>query len=193
VDFYRTGIERFGDQWTHADLNTVLYAICRKINVASYMEIGVRRGRSMAIVAATRPHAKLVGFDLWIKDYAGVENPGPDFVRNELTRVGHQGPLELITGPSGHTVPKFFKDHPDEFFDVITVDGDHSARGAELDLRNVIGRVKIGGFLLFDDLVNPWHPYLERSWSRIIGTNPQFRTHVFTEVGYGVAFAVRIY
>ncbi len=193
VDFYQTGLERFGDRWRYADINTVLYGIAGRIEIESYLEIGVRRGRSMAIVAARHPRARIVGFDLWIPHYVGIENPGPDFVHQELERVGYRERADFITGDSRKTVPEYFRRHPDVYFDVITVDGDHSARGARIDLRHVIPRLKIGGFLVFDDIANLWHPRLESVWNRMAGRGGRFKTFAFDEVGYGIAFGIRQY
>ena len=189
--YYRTGLERFGDAWRYADILTVLMAAAKLIRPGSYLEIGVRRGRSLAMVAATCPSCEIVGLDLWAPDYAGMSNPGPDFVRAEMSKLGYTGRLELITGDSHETLPRFFSEHRDAFFDLITVDGDHSKRGAAQDLRNVLPRLKVGGIIVFDDICHPLHPYLADVWQRIIVSDSRFATWEFTELGYGVAFAIR--
>jgi len=189
--YYRAGLERFGDDWRYADILTVLMGAARLARPHDYLEIGVRRGRSMAMMAATCPSCDVVGFDLWTADYAGMSNPGPDFVRAEMSKLGHTGRLELITGDSHKTLPRFFSEHHDAFFDLITVDGDHSKRGAEQDLRNVLARLKTGGIIVFDDICHPLHPYLASVWQRVIGSDSRFATWQFTELGYGVAFAIR--
>ena len=191
--YYQTGLERFGARWKYADILTVLLGICRQIRVRSYLEIGVLRGRSMAIVAAMCPEVTMVGFDKWISGYAGIENSGPEFVQGQLKKVGHQGRLELISGESRITVPRYFREHPESYFDLISVDGDHSAAGATTDLRNVIPHLKIGGLLVFDDICNPYHPRLRRIWERHVARSPRFATAVFDELGYGVGFAIRKY
>ena len=193
IDLYTTGLDRFGDMWRYADINTVLFGISKRIEVGFYLEIGVRRGRSMAIVASRHPHARIVGFDKWIPNYVGIENPGPEFVQKELECVGYKEKVEFITGDSKKTVPAYFRQHPDAYFDVITVDGDHSAHGARIDLRHVIPRLKIGGFLVFDDISNQWHPRLESVWNRMVSRRARFRTFAFDEVGYGTAFGIRQY
>jgi predicted O-methyltransferase YrrM len=147
----------------------------------------------MAMVASANPTVRLVGFDMWIPDYAGMENPGPGFVHQELERVGYRGAAELIGGDSRATVPAFFRAHPEAFFDVITVDGDHSARGAAIDLANVIPRLKVGGFLVFDDLCNPYHPRLRRVWERHVGKSRRFMSLTFDELGFGVGFGIKRY
>lgn len=143
------------------------------------------------MVAATCPECEIVGFDLWTSDYAGMPSPGPDFVRGEMKKLGYAGDLTFIGGDSHDTVPRFLDVHPAKFFDLITVDGDHSEEGAEDDLRNVLPRVKVGGVLVFDDISHPAHPYLADVWQRVVVVDPRFATWQFTELGYGVAFAIR--
>jgi predicted O-methyltransferase YrrM len=191
LSYYRTGLGRFGDHWRYADIVTVLQAAARLLRPERYLEIGVRRGRSMAIVAAACPGCEIIGFDLWVPDYAGMPNPGPAFVRGELARVGHAGSLELIGGNSHDTVPQYLREHPDAFFDLITVDGDHSRQGAAQDLRDVLPRLKVGGVLVFDDIAHPALPHLDRVWRRVVVADQRFSTWEFSELGYGVALAVR--
>jgi hypothetical protein len=190
-NFYRAGLQTFGDNWVYADINTVLIGLARRLRPESYLEIGVRRGRSMAMLASHAPECRIVGFDLWISDYAGMENPGPQHVRNELVRLGHTGALELVTGNSRETIPQWFAEHPEDFFDIITVDGDHSSEGARIDLENVLPRLKIGGALVFDDISNQWHPELVDVWNDFLGRHENLAGYSFSEVGYGVAFAIR--
>ena len=111
----------------------------------------------MAQVAAHNPGCEIFGFDLWITPYAGVDNPGPEFVRQQMLAVGYSGRLRIISGPSRQTVPRFLEENPGMTFDIITVDGDHSDEGAWTDLKAVAPSVGPGGFLLFDDLLSPHH------------------------------------
>ncbi len=190
--YYRTGLERYGSAWRYADIVTVLAACARLLRPERYLEIGVRRGRSLAVVAAACPDCALVGFDLWDKPtYAGMPNPGPEFVRAELARLGHRGPLELIKGDSRQTVPAYLEAHPEAWFDLITVDGDHSEEGAAADLRLVLPRLKLGGVVVFDDICHPAHPYLHQVWRREVASDRRFACWEYTELGYGVALAVR--
>ena len=122
---------------------------------AKYLEIGVRRGKSMAQVVCNSPECHITGFDAWINPYAHVENPGADFVGWEMRRLGHRGNLELISGDTKETLPRFLRNHPDDLFDLATIDGDHSEEGAMRDFRNVAPRIAPGGMLVFDDLTNP--------------------------------------
>jgi predicted O-methyltransferase YrrM len=132
-----------------ANIWLVLAYLAKIIKPERYMELGVRRGFSMAIVGARRKDAELVGFDLWISDYAGVPNPGPDFVKSELLKVGHQGLVELVTGDCAVTVPAY---QTDKYFPFVLADADHSIDGVYRDIRNCLPLVAPGGFLIVDDL-----------------------------------------
>lgn len=190
-DFYRTGLERYGDDWQYADINTALLGLASVLQPATYLEIGVRRGRSLAMVASRVPDCRVVACDLFIENYAGMDNPGPDFVRSELARVGFTGTIDFVVGDSATVLPAFLGEHDDLFFDLITVDGDHSERGARLDLQTVIPRLKVGGALVFDDISNHSHPELLGVWEDVVASDPRFSCHTFTDVGFGVAIGVR--
>jgi predicted O-methyltransferase YrrM len=191
MNFYRAGLAALHDGWMYADLYTTLAGLASVIRPHTYLEIGVRRGHSMAMVAAHAPECSIYGFDLWIRDYAALDNPGEEFVRAQLPRVGYHGRMELTCGDSARTVPAFFAQHPDLFFDLVTVDGDHSARGARTDLENVLPRLTIGGLLVFDDLANQSHPELRRVWQETVVSDRRFATWSFDEAGFGVGFALR--
>ena len=188
--FQRWAQGRFGRHWRYADVTTVLTAASMLIRPKSYLEIGVRRGRSAAVVGATAPDCAIYGFDLWLEDYAGLENPGPDFVRSELRAAGHTGQVTLISGNSHRTVPAFLRERPDLFFDLITVDGDHSVPGAARDLADVLPRLKVGGVIVFDDIAVA--PQLVRVWRRLVADDRRYRAWEFDEAGAGIAAAVRV-
>lgn len=190
--YYRAGLERFGDGWLYADLVTAAYAAAELLRPTAYLEIGVRRGRSMAAVALAAPAGRFVGFDRWTPNYAGMPNPGPDFVREELRRIGHRGPLDLVSGNSHETVPAYLAAHPDAFFDLIVVDGDHSNAGAAEDIACVLPRLKVGGALLFDDISHGKHT-LVAVWRHFFVDNPRFSAWEFRDLGYGIGVAVRRY
>jgi predicted O-methyltransferase YrrM len=189
--FYQAGLDRFGDRWRYADINTALIGVGRVLQPKTYLEIGVRRGRSLAMLASQAPACHIVGCDMFIAGYAGMDNPGPDFVRAELARIGFAGQLDFLVGDSHHVLPAYFRTHPDAFFDVVTVDGDHSEAGAVADLQTVMPRVKIGGVLIFDDVSNQSHAELRRVWSETVASRPEFSTFAFDEIGFGVGLAVR--
>lgn len=177
--------------WCYADIITVLAAATELLRPQSYLEVGVRRGRSMCVVASRAKECAVIGVDYWNAGYAGIDNPGPEHVRTQVAGVGHTGSLELITGDSHDVLPRLFREQPELDFDLITVDGDHSPRGARRDLLDVLPRLRIGGAIVFDDIRHPSHPDLHSVWNRTVASHRRYATWSFDDVGYGVALAVR--
>ncbi|PKQ17187.1 MAG: hypothetical protein CVT67_01730 [Actinobacteria bacterium HGW-Actinobacteria-7] len=134
----------------------------------TYLEIGVRRGFSMSMVASAVQDVQIYGFDMWLKGYAGSENPGPDYVRSELAGIGYTGSPVFLSGNSHQTLPAFFSDPSSgwlrrrrmdrlapgrpELLDLMLVDGDHSLLGAYQDLMDTLPHLSVGGVLVFDDI-----------------------------------------
>jgi predicted O-methyltransferase YrrM len=191
--FYHEGLERFGETWNYADIVTALLGLGALLQPKRYLEIGVRRGRSAAAVASVAPACDFCLFDRWTANYAGIDNPGPEFVQEELARLGHHGDREFVNGDSHKTLPAFFEKHPDIAFDLITVDGDHSAEGAARDLADVLPHLAIGGAVVFDDICHPKHPELRTVWNRLVVDDQRFATTAYDGAGYGVACALRKY
>ena len=190
--YLKEGREKFGSDWSYLDILNVLWACSELIGPRAYLEIGVRRGRSIAMVASTTPKTDLYGFDMWIADYAGMENPGPEFVESELRKIGARGKIEFIPGNSHETLPDFFAKYPELQLDLVTVDGDHSDEGAREDLLIVLPKIARGGAVVFDDVSHPLHPNLYQVWLKALqDCGLHFVSGAYTALGYGVAVAVR--
>ncbi|HTD24038.1 MAG TPA: class I SAM-dependent methyltransferase [Terriglobales bacterium] len=190
LKYYQTGQTRYGDGWRYADLTTALVALATLLRPKRYLEIGVFHGRSMCMVGALCPEAELVGFDMWVEGYAGLSNPGPKLVRQQLKKVRHRGPVTLISGNSHETVPRYFCENPDAF-DLITVDGDHTAEGGRQDLRDVLPHLAVGGFVLLDDISYPGSEFLYKIWAQEVMSDPRFVCWDFRELGNGIAIALK--
>lgn len=190
--FIRAGMQAFGDNWRYADICTACWAAATLVKPRRYLEIGVRRGRSMAMVGSAAPDCHMVGFDMWLPGYAGMDNPGKELAAREVAVAGHTGRLEFVEGDSHVTLGAYFTEHPDALFDLATVDGDHTEEGAALDLAEVVGRISVGGVLIFDDISHPKHRYLEGVWRQTMASNGNFLDWTFSELGFGVALAVRM-
>jgi len=183
---------RVRDNQVYWDLCCALAAYTTLHAPTAYLEIGVRRGRSASVVAAINPAIDLYLFDLWHADYAGVPNPGPAFVHNQLDRVGHRGKRMFHSGYSQETVPAFFSqmDRP-ETFSMMTVDGDHRDEGARRDLDNVIGVLSNDGMLVFDDIVHPTYPTLCGMWREFVSRQSCLCTRENLSDATGTALAIR--
>ncbi len=171
VEWLREGAARNERRY---EIRSALRALARVIRPRSYLEIGTRRGWSLAQVLCESQHVDAYSFDLWIDGYGGVDNPGPDFVREELRRVApaHRGHLEFVSGNSHDVLPVFLQSAPmgdaelsqidlvragesaPRMFDLVTVDGDHTALGTWWDLNDVLPCVAVGGALVIDDLID---------------------------------------
>ena len=191
VEFLSEGRRRFGAEWRYADIVTTLLCLSELLQPKHYLEIGVRRGRSVAAVVRNNPQCNLYLFDMWIAHYAGMENPGPDFVRQELAALGHSGKAIFVDGDSHATLPDFFAQNTDLRFDLITVDGDHSTEGAVQDLCDVLPRLNLGGAVVLDDICHPLHPELTKVWNELVASDPRFSSFTYTDTGYGVGFGIR--
>ena len=181
---------KFGVYWRYADLVRTLWAAATFLQPATYLEVGVWRGRSAAVVGTLAPDCAIYGFDMWIPDYAGSENPGPDFVKEELKNAGHSSEVVLVSGDSRVTLPAFLRKHPDLYFDLMVIDGDKSMSGAASDFAAALPRLKVGGILVYDDMASL--PRLQRIWNKVIGSDIRYVHWEYRNAGVGVAAAVRI-
>jgi len=175
----------------HISIRQILGAFTLMALPECYLEIGVRRGHSLCMVAhCSRTPITIYGFDLWLQNYADEENPGPDLIRSEVKKFSFKGRLELISGDSRQTIPRFFEQRPPFFcLDMVFVDGDHSAEGARIDLENMIDHVTPGGILVFDDICHPDHMYLQDVWNEVMANRNDFTVRSTHRYEYGWAVA----
>jgi len=195
ADGYGRGVARFGEAWKYVDLWSMLYAFGRLAGPKRYLEIGTRRGHSLAAMlmgcrdgGSVLPN--VVSCDLWVQSYAGTANPGPTFVAEQMTRLGLDAKIEFLRGSSHEVLPAFLRS-PDAVFDLITVDGDHSRDGARTDLNDVVGSLRLGGMLVFDDIHHPQHTYLGDVWREVMGRRAGFETYENPRNNTGIAAAIR--
>jgi predicted O-methyltransferase YrrM len=184
--------QRLDSPESYWDMWCVLSAFAEIVRPSRYLEIGVRRGHSACVVAAAHPAVDLYLFDMWYPKYAGVPNPGPNFVRRQSQRAGHQGAVLFVNGRSQETIPTFF-DGPagPQNFELVTVDGDHRDEGARADLLNVIGHLDPGGMLVFDDIAHPAYPTLHNVWRGVLAEHPDFIVRENRQDANGTAVAIR--
>lgn len=144
-----------------------------------YLEVGVRRGHSLAFVAGAAKLAGLpleaLGVDVWVEDYAGESNPGPDHVIEVLEELGLEAGVRLATASSHELLPELRGNR----YDLIHIDGDHTSAGAAADLEDGWLLLERGGVLMFDDLAGE----LEDVWSAFLAAH----AHELADAGAGEA------
>jgi predicted O-methyltransferase YrrM len=156
LDIYQEAIDGGIPYW---DIRTCARVASRVLKPKNYLEVGTRRGWSLAQVLSETPDVTTYVFDVWIENYASAQG-NPRSVLNKMQQVTGTTPkIEFINGNSHDTLPQFFNNQielhfgiPPREFDIITIDGDHSLIGAWQDLYDVFPHVRVGGMILFDDL-----------------------------------------
>lgn len=162
----------------------------KKVKPKRYLEIGTRRGWSLAMVAASNIDCELYCFDTWDVNYSNSPNPGPTFVTGEMSKLGYTKPINFINGNSHETLPKFFNEHVGLEFDLILVDGDHTVDGALADLKDTMPHVAKGGMLVFDDIVECER--LDEVFFHMKNLFPNFEYHAYMKNNPGVGIAIRV-
>lgn len=195
ADGYSRGAARFGEAWKYVDLWSMLYAYARLTGPKNYLEIGTRKGHSLAamLMGCTDGGAalpKVVSCDLWVKGYAGAGDSGPPFVTDQMKRLGFDVNIEFLSG-SSHELLRPFLSGANRSFDLITVDGDHSRDGARSDLLDVVDHLRIGGMLVFDDINHPQHTYLGQVWREVMSHRAGMEVYENPRNNTGIAAAIR--
>ena len=138
----------------------------KRLNDAkSYLEIGVNYGRAFINALLMEPKFKrVVVVDALNLQFGGQVSSFDHLyplVNNTCEYKYHpDSKVEYIKGDSKNILPDFLQKNIT--FDLIFVDGDHSAEGANSDLFYSYKLLTENGILIFDDLANPPHPYLRK-------------------------------
>lgn len=172
------------------DIRPTLSWLSKYISPKNYMEIGIRIGYSLACVTSFSPKCDVFGFDMWVEKYAGVENPGIDFVLKQIKKTKHEGKINFINGDTKKTLPLFFKEN-DITFDLITVDGDHSIAGAKNDLFYAFQKCNKGGAIVFDDIAIK-SLKLNKVWNEMENIYKNYNFFSFKEGKWGVGIAFKM-
>lgn len=146
-------IKLSNDEQSHL---TVLRYLARTFLPRSYLEIGVREGDSLIAVLDNSHIERLALADNWTTTYGGTGRGNGQHIQEILHLRGYAGAVRFLDGDSKDTLPIHQGELPAPY-DLITVDGDHSASGARIDLENVLPLLSVGGFIVFDDIAHPGH------------------------------------
>lgn len=124
----------------------------------SYLEIGSNDGGSALAILSTGSlrHATLV--DNWC--YGSSER----IVRDKLGAL--QESTHIITGDSRHILPELKAQ-----YDMIFVDGDHSAEGALFDMTESLRLLVPKGVMVVDDLDHQEYPFLREVVTKFANDN----------------------
>ena len=145
------------------DLHSFLKHYSITNNPSNYLEIGTREGDSLKMVLTNS--SKIVEVfvcDTWGAAYGGSGKASHNHIVNMVKNVGYQGTINYLDGDSKIEIPKLHGSK-DNYFDLILVDGDHSAEGGLADLENVLQLAKKNsGCILFHDITHHSHLYLEK-------------------------------
>jgi len=124
-----------------ADRNAVLQKMKRGGNVA---EVGVLTGQFSRTILDLCSPSKLHLIDIDLTRYSIGEQ-----FKNEIA----SGIVQLHQGDSS----SILRDFPDDYFDFVYIDGDHSYQGVKRDIQAGNSKVKHDGFLIFNDYTY-WSP-----------------------------------
>lgn len=114
----------------------------------NYLEIGVFYGWNLLTVCDTyarHPESKTVAIDLW-GDYAWHHDIYKSFLEN-CENFGFKDKIEMIRGLSHIEVSKL----QDGYFDMIYIDADHEPHAVLEDAVVAFRKLKVGGYMIFDD------------------------------------------
>jgi len=139
-----------GNVW---EMLNVLYYIAKNTKPKHYLEIGVFKGRSMALVLKASPQTKGYGVDVW-ETHSGFVTK-PEEVISTLKEINIKKLPTLFSGRSQDLLHDlWYRGIIPDLLDLILVDGAHNAEDAKKDLELCIPHVKGGGVLLFHDIAN---------------------------------------
>ncbi len=150
-----------GDRWAIYD---ALEDICRQAPPEAYLEIGVSHGDSLRVVLNLCEPKYLTLSDEWGSDSGGQSLGSHGHITALLSELKYSGKTTYLDGSSHEMLPRHFFTR---FYDLITVDGDHSEEGGMQDLLDSWPLLNKGGYIVFDDVAPDFfHPYLLEVWER---------------------------
>ena len=125
-----------------------------------YLEIGVADGGNAILVSksyAKDPASRIYCLDPWIdyadySEYKGQQEVGfMTFLKN-IQKLDDRNKYIIKRGMSDAILPTF----ANEFFDIIFVDGNHETEYVYRDGITSLQKVKVGGYIIFDDYNYIW-------------------------------------
>jgi len=145
----------------------------------NYLEIGCADGGNAIIISksyAKHPDSKLYCVDPWMDydeypEYKGVQEKGWETFNRNIQTCSDSAKFVIKRELSEDIVPTF----PENFFDLIFVDGNHETEYVYRDGLMSLEKVKIGGYIVFDDYRFPWPQTIEGIKKFIETAEPRIR------------------
>jgi len=174
---------------SNASLYQYLAEHCQTHTVRHYLEIGTREGGSLRVVLENAgPDIESVWVaDMWGSYWGGSGRGSHAHIDQLLDDFGFDGRRAFLDGNSRDTIPDLMPEKADTF-DLVLVDGDHSAEGGLADLNNVWPLVKPGGCVVFHDITHPEHMYLADVFGEFVAKHHAPHQMIFEPYGVGVAW-----
>ncbi|WP_261763812.1 class I SAM-dependent methyltransferase [Pseudonocardia asaccharolytica] len=146
------------------------------------LEFGVYTGRTLAMIAASRPDDAVYGFD----SFAGLPEtwrPGfPVGVFDDIAGPPEVSGAEIVVGLFDETLPGFLAAHPGPV-DLLHIDSDLHSSAATV-LAHVGPRLGPGSVVVFDEFFNypGWEDHEARAWRDHVAAHPglTFRYEAYT-------------
>lgn len=158
----RLPIDNFVGRYYNKDVrNSWIHFFPIEDKPIQYLEIGVADGGNLLTVAksyAKHPESRLYAVDPWMDydeypEYKGMQDVYWNNFNTNLNNSGERlTKFSIHRGFSGDIVPRF----PDNFFDIIFVDGNHETEYVYKDGIMALQKVKSGGYIVFDDYIDTW-------------------------------------
>jgi predicted O-methyltransferase YrrM len=174
---------------SNASLYRYLAEHCSTHRVRQYLEIGTRDGGSLRVVLenASQHLDGVWVADKWGNDYGGSGRGSHAHIEQLLDDFDFHGLWVPLDGDSRETIPALMPEMA-EAFDLVLVDGDHSAEGGLADLDNVWPLVRPGGCVAFHDITHPAHMYLAEVFDGFVLKHAVPHEMILEPYGVGVAW-----
>ena len=126
----------------------------------NYLEIGCADGGNAIVISksyANHPDSKVYCVDPWMDydeypEYKGEQDSAWENFNRNIQVCSDPKKFVVKRGFSDDIVPTF----PDQFFDLVLVDGNHETEYVYRDGLMSLDKVKIGGYIVFDDYTIEW-------------------------------------
>lgn len=178
VEFIWSAADGFFRPMQDREEITELVELISQRRPTSLLEIGTANGGSLFLFCrACNPAATIVSIDL----PGGINGGGFPKWKTQLYKkfAGSEQTLNLLRANSHHltTVENVKRIPPNETYEVIMIDADHSYEGAKKDFELYKNLIKKGGILILHDIIeNRFDPSIEVNllWNEI---RSEYKTH----------------